>query len=113
MRPQWSKPTCTGLEQGAVAVRSATMADNRVQVGGHYFEDLTRGQVFADAPGLTLTPGHAVLHQALSGDRLRLPLDHELSAAVTGRTQPFAPPRLVCPVAIGETTSPSPRGRGD
>ncbi|MGH3772395.1 MAG: hypothetical protein ACRDRW_13545, partial [Pseudonocardiaceae bacterium] len=81
------------------------MADNRVLVGGPYFEDLSHGQVFADAPGLTLTSGHATLHQALSGDRLRLPLDHELSAAVTGRTEPLAHPTLVCHVAIGQTTS--------
>jgi acyl dehydratase len=89
------------------------MADNRVRVGGPYFEDLSHGQVFADAPGLTLTPGHAVLHQALSGDRLRLPLDHQLSAAVTGRTEPLAHPTLVCHVAIGQTTSPSQRVRGN
>ncbi|MDQ4031736.1 MAG: MaoC family dehydratase, partial [Actinomycetota bacterium] len=89
------------------------MADNRVQVGGPYFEDLARGQVFADAPGLTLTPGHAILHQALSGDRLQLPLDHELSAAVTGRREPLVHPTLVCHVAIGQTTSPSQRVRGN
>lgn len=89
------------------------MAENRVRVGGPYFEDLMRGQVFADAPGLTLTPGLAALHQALSGDRLRLPLDHELSAAVTGRTQPLAHPTLVCHVAIGQTTAPSQRVRGN
>jgi acyl dehydratase len=89
------------------------MAENRVRVGGPYFEDLTRGQVFADAPGLTLTPGLATLHQALSGDRLRLPLDHELSAAVTGRAEPLAHPTLVCHVAIGQTTAPSQRVRGN
>ena len=63
------------------------MAQNRVRVGGPYFEDLARGQVYADAPGLTLTSGLGALHQALSGDRLRLPLDHELSAAVTDRAE--------------------------
>ena len=89
------------------------MANNRVRVGGPYFEELTRGQVFTDAPGLTLTPGHAALHQALSGDRLRLPLDHELSAAVTGRVEPLAHPTLVCHVAIGQTTAPSQRVRGN
>ncbi|MEO7196644.1 MAG: MaoC family dehydratase [Pseudonocardiaceae bacterium] len=89
------------------------MADNRVLVGGPYFEDLSHGQVFADAPGLTLTSGHAALHQALSGDRLRLPLDHELSSAVTGRAEPVAHPTLVCHVAIGQTTAPSQRVRGN
>jgi acyl dehydratase len=89
------------------------MADNRVRVGGPYFEDLYHGQVFADAPGLTLTSGHAALYQALSGDRLRLPLDHELSKAVTGRTEPLAHPTLVCHVAIGQTTAPSQRVRGN
>ncbi len=89
------------------------MADKRVQVGGPYFEDLAHGQVFDDAPGLTLTPGHAALYQALSGDRLRLPLDHHLSAAVTGRAEPLAHPTLVCHVAIGQTTQPSQRVRGN
>jgi acyl dehydratase len=89
------------------------MADNRVLVGGPYFEELVRGQVFVGAPGLTLTPGYAALHQALSGDRLRLPLDHELSAAVTGRVEPLAHPTLVCHVAIGQTTAPSQRVRGN
>jgi acyl dehydratase len=89
------------------------MAQNRVRVGGPYFEDLARGQVYADAPGLTLTSGLAALHQALSGDRLRLPLDHVLSAAVTDRAEPLAHPTLVCHVAIGQTTAPSQRVRGN
>ena len=44
-------------------------------VGGPWFEDFERGQVFDDAPGLTLSSGHAALHQAVTGDRLRLALD--------------------------------------
>ncbi|HET9254824.1 MAG TPA: MaoC family dehydratase [Pseudonocardiaceae bacterium] len=89
------------------------MAQHRVRVGGPYFEDLAHGQVFDDAPGLTLTPGHAAIYQALSGDRLRLPLDHQLSAEVTGRAEPLAHPTLVCHVAIGQTTAPSQRVRGN
>lgn len=89
------------------------MAGKRVVVGGPYFEDLARGQIFADGPGVTLTPGHAALHQALSGDRLRLPLDHALAAAVTGRAEPVAHPTLVCHVAIGQSTAPSQRVRGN
>ena len=50
-------------------------AATRVRVGGPYFEDLEPGQVFEDAPALTLTSGHAALHQAIVGDRLALPLD--------------------------------------
>ena len=56
----------------------------------------TTAQSFEDAPGLTLTAGHAALHQAVAGDRLRLALDAQLSAAVTGRDAPVRPsqPRL-------------------
>ena len=54
-----------------------------VSVAGPSFEDFERGTVFSDAPGLTLTPGHAALHQAVVGDRLRLALDSELCRAVT------------------------------
>jgi len=86
---------------------------NRISVGGPWFEDFKLGQVFDDAPAVTLTRGHAVFYQALCGDRLRLPLDYELSTAVTGRAQPLAHPTFVCHVAIGQTTSASQRVRGN
>jgi acyl dehydratase len=44
------------------------------------------------------------VHQSILGDRLRLPLDAELSTAVTGSTAPLAHPGLVCDVAIGQST---------
>ena len=71
---------------------------------GPYFDDLQTGQVFAGAPAMTLTPGLAAVHQSILGDRLRLPLDAELAAAVTGSTAPLAHPGLVCDVAIGQST---------
>jgi acyl dehydratase len=85
----------------------------RIRVGGPYFEDLHVGQVFDDAPGVTLTSGHAAFHQALFGDRLRLPLDADLSAAVTGRPEAVAHPMLVCNLAIGQTTGVSQRVRAN
>ncbi|MGH2988613.1 MAG: MaoC family dehydratase [Solirubrobacterales bacterium] len=87
--------------------------EQRVMVGGPYFEDLENGQVFGDAPALTLTPGHAAVHQALTGDRMRLALDAELSRAVTGRDEPLAHPNLVCDVAIGQSTGPTQRVLGN
>jgi acyl dehydratase len=71
---------------------------------GPYFEQVHNGQVFAGAPSMTLTPGLAAVHQSILGDRLRLPLDAELSAAVTGLPGPLAHPGLVCDVAIGQST---------
>ncbi len=73
-------------------------------VGGPFFEDLEVGQLIEDAPALTLTPGHAALHQAIVGDRLRLALDGELSARVLGSAAPLAHPALVWDVAIGQST---------
>jgi acyl dehydratase len=84
-----------------------------VRVGGPWFEELERGQVFEDAPAMTLTAGHAALHQAVAGDRLRLALDAPLSRAVTGRDAPLVHPNLVCDVAIGQSTGPSQRVRGN
>jgi acyl dehydratase len=84
-----------------------------VVVGGPWFEDLERGQVFDDAPGLTLTSGHAAMHQALAGDRLRLALDGALCREVTGREEALVHPNLVCDVAIGQSTGPSQRVRGN
>jgi acyl dehydratase len=83
------------------------------RVGGPWFEDLAVGQVFDDAPAMTLTAGHAALHQAIAGDRLRLALDAPLCTAVTGRPTPLAHPNLVCDVAIGQSTGPSRRVRGN
>lgn len=84
-----------------------------VQVGGPWFEDLRRGQVFEEALGMTITSGHAALHQALAGDRLYLALDAPLCRAVTGRDAPLAHPNLVCDVAIGQSTGPTQRVRGN
>jgi acyl dehydratase len=81
-------------------------------VGGPWFEQFERGQVF-DAPGLTLTAGHAAMHQALAGDRLRLALDAALCREVTGGDGQLAHPNLVCDVAIGQSTWPSQRVRGN
>ena len=69
-----------------------------------WFEDLPVGTVFTAAPALTLTEGHAALHQALAGDRLRLFLDRTLADAVAGGGAPVAHPALVWDTAIGQST---------
>ena len=56
------------------------------------------------APALTLTDGHAAIHQSVVGDRLRLALDADLSRAVTGASSRLAHPALVWDVAIGQST---------
>jgi acyl dehydratase len=78
--------------------------DSAIEIAGPYYEDLKVGQTFDEAPGLTLTDGHAAVHQAILGDRLRLPLDAHLSRRVTGHDAPLAHPGLVCDVAIGQST---------
>ena len=75
---------------------------NNHSVGGPFFEDLQVGQIVDGAPAQTLTDGMAALHTAIVGDRLRLPLDAELSRRVTGG--PIAHPGLVWDVAIGQST---------
>ena len=69
-----------------------------------WFEDLEVGLRFSTAPALTLTEGHAALHQAIAGDRLRLALDRTLSEAVLGQGAPIAHPGLVWDTAIGQST---------
>jgi acyl dehydratase len=73
-------------------------------ITGPYFDDLTVGDVVDDAPALTLTDGHAALHQAILGDRMRLSLDASLARRVLGRDAVPAHPALVCDVAIGQST---------
>jgi acyl dehydratase len=69
-----------------------------------FYEDLPVGARFEEAPALTLTEGHAALHQAIAGDRLRLALDRELGERVLGPGPPLAHPALVWDVAIGQST---------
>ncbi len=83
-----------------------------VEIGGPFFEDLERGQVF-EAPAMTLDSGHAAIHLAIAGDRLALPLDAALSREVTGSDSPLIHPNLVCDVAIGQSTAPTQRVLGN
>lgn len=78
-----------------------------------FFEDLSRGQVFASAPAITLTAGHATQHQAILGDRLKLALDATLARGVIGSEAPLAHPGLVCDIAIGQSTEPTRRVIGN
>lgn len=70
---------------------------------GPYFDELSVGQIFDSAPGLTLTSGLAQAHRCIIGERLALPLDDGLSASVTGAPA-LASPALVWDVAIGQST---------
>ncbi len=84
--------------------RVSASAAPSIDVGGPWFDGLSVGQVSPPVPALTLTDGHAALHQAIVGDRLALALDGPLSAAVTGSERPLAHPALVWDVAIGQST---------
>ena len=79
-----------------------------ILLSGPWFEDFHVGLQF-DAPAITLTEGHASLHQALFGDRLRLPLDRHASARITGVEAALAHPLLAINVAIGQSTWASQR----
>lgn len=82
---------------------------NRIEIGGPYFEDFVVGEYLPDPPSVTMTAGHAAIHQALFADRLRLPLDAELCRSVTGSEQLLINPSLFCNAAIGQTTYASQR----
>jgi 2-methylfumaryl-CoA hydratase len=75
-------------------------------IAGPYFEDFRVGEAF-DAPSVTLHSGHAALYQAITGDRMRLPLDHALASRVCGA--PLIHPMLAINAAIGQTTWASQR----
>ena len=79
-----------------------------IVLGAPWFEDFQVGLQF-DAPAVTLTEGHATLHQAIFGDRLRLPLDRHAAARITGTDAPLAHPLLAINVAIGQSTWASQR----
>lgn len=77
-------------------------------IAGPCFEDFHHGLEF-DAPAVTIGAGHAAWHQALFGDRLRLPLDQHTSMAVTGATSGLVHPLLAINIAIGQSTWASQR----
>ncbi len=77
-------------------------------ITGPWFEDFHLGLEF-DAPAVTLTAGHAALHQALFGDRMRLPLDHATSTKVTAHATAICHPLLAVNIAIGQSTWASQR----
>ena len=80
------------------------MRDSTIVVGGPYFDDLSVGDRFTSAPGVTLTDGLAATHLAIVGGRMRLAVDGDLSRRVIGRGAPLASPALVWDVAIGQST---------
>jgi len=88
-----------------------TIASAAVHIGGPHWEDLCVGDRYVEFPAMTLTDGHAALHQSIIGDRLRLPLDATLSQKVAGRR--LAHPMLVCDVSIGQSTLPTQRVIGN
>jgi acyl dehydratase len=79
-------------------------ASATVRVAGPYFDELERGYVERGAPALTLTEGHAAVHQAILGGRLRLALDAPLALRVCATGSTPAHPALVCDIAIGQST---------
>jgi acyl dehydratase len=78
-----------------------------------WFEDFQVGDDFSNVPSVTITEGMTALHQAMFGDRQRLPLDYELCRKVTGSDRALVNPSLVCNLAIGQTTIPSQRVMGN
>ncbi len=82
------------------------------RIDGPYFEDFEVGQVFA-APAVTVTDAHAAWYQALTGDRMRLPLDQVLAHKVTGKPRALAHPMLVINLVNGQTTYASQHVKGN
>lgn len=86
--------------------------DRSLEIAAPYFEDFERGMEY-EAPAMTLTEGIGALRQAITGDRLRLALDHHLCREITGRSTPIAHPLLVTDVAIGQSTWASQRAKAN
>lgn len=78
-----------------------------------WFEDFAVGDDFSNVPSVTITEGFTAIHQAIFGDRLKLPLDYRLSEKVTGSNRALVNPSLVCNLAIGQSTIPSQRVMGN
>jgi len=84
----------------------------RREVGGPYFDDLAVGQVFRNAPAVTLTDGLAAAHHAIVGNRGVLALSGPLAREVTGG-ESVAPQGLAWDVSIGQSTVATQRVRAN
>lgn len=82
-------------------------------ISAPWFEDFSVGDDLSDVPSVTLTDGYTVAHQAVFGDRMRLPLSQPLNRQVTGSDRLLANPSLVCNIAIGQSTIPTQRVLGN
>jgi acyl dehydratase len=78
------------------------MSGEAILVGGPWYDDLSVGDVFDSAPGVTLTGGLAAAHRGILGGRLHLASDAELSRQVAAVA--LAPPALVWDTSIGQST---------
>jgi len=81
-------------------------------VDGPLFEDFSIGQLFG-APSVTVTEGYTALYQAITGDRMRLPLDTHLSSQVTQDERSLVHPMLVINIVNGQTTYASQNVKGN
>ena len=88
-------------------------ANDPAVLSGPWFEEFEVGDLFADAPAVTISDGYTVLYQAMFGDRQRLPLDAHLCARVTGSEKLLVNSGLVCNIAIGQSTFASQRVMGN
>lgn len=82
-------------------------------VSAPWFEDFTVGDEFTDAPAVTITEGYTAIHQAMFGDRMRLPLDSSLCHAVMAQESTLVNPSLLANIVIGQSTYASQRVMGN
>jgi 2-methylfumaryl-CoA hydratase len=82
-------------------------------ISGPWFEDFSVGDEFADAPTVTITEGYTAIHQAMFGDRMRLPLDNALCYDVMNQKATVVNPSLVANIVIGQSTYASQRVMGN
>ena len=103
-RAPWPRATGCSTRRWRSPRAACSRARARPRDGAAVLRGPAGRDALRDAPALTLTEGHAALHQAIAGDRLLLALDRPLGEAVLGAGPPLAHPALVWDVAIGQST---------
>ena len=72
---------------------------------GPFFDQLSKGEVIAPLPSLTLSAADNTFYRAVTGDQHLLAANSDLYRRVSGGSKELVNPGLIMQISIGQTTN--------